>query len=271
MPELPEVRTIVKQLANEIASLTIIDLKVLRNNFIKEISADEFKNKVIGQKITKVANRAKFILIFLENKYVIVNHLRMEGKFRLEKDYEERKHDYLIFTLSNGYKLIYNDTRMFGSFQIRDEASLLLTKPLSNLAPIPSRITVDILYEKLQRRSIPIKLALLDQKLISGLGNIYVCEALWKAKVNPYKSAKALTFKEVKEVLKTSREILSKATKYGGSTVSTYKHLTSQGTYQRFLEVYARAGKPCSRCNTPITKEKINGRGTYYCKVCQKL
>lgn len=271
MPELPEVRTIVKQLANEIASLTIDDLKVLRNNFIKEISIQEFKDKVIGQKIVKVANRAKFILIFLQNKNVIVNHLRMEGKFRLEKDYESQKHDYLIFSLSNGFKLIYNDTRMFGSFQIRDEASLLLTKPLSNLGPIPSKISEGVLFEKLKRRSIPIKLALLDQKLMSGLGNIYVCEALWKAKVSPYKSAKALTPKEVKETLKASREILAKATKYGGSTVSTYKHLTSKGTYQRFLEVYALAGKPCSRCNTPITKEKINGRGTYYCKVCQKL
>lgn len=271
MPELPEVRTIVKQLAEEITSLTITNLKVLRNNFIKEISIDDFKKQVIGQEIVKVANRAKFILIFLKNKEVILTHLRMEGKFRLEKEYEERKHDYLIFSLSNGYTLTYNDTRLFGSFQLRDEVSLLQTKPLSNLGPIPSKITEGILYEKLQRRGIPIKLALLDQKLISGLGNIYVCEALWKAKISPFKSARALSPTEVKDVLKASREILAKATRYGGSTVSTYKHLTAQGTYQRFLEVYARANKPCSRCKTPITKEKINGRGTYYCKVCQKL
>ena len=269
MPELPEVRTVIKDLNPKVKNKTISDVLIFLPKLLKNASANEFKKTIIGKKIISVTNKGKFIVFKFSNHTYVVSHLRMEGKYHTKK-WQDSTHDYVSFLFKDGTKLIYNDSRQFGTFHLFRE-SPYDHPPLNKLAKEPGDLNLDFLFSRLQKKRIAIKTALLDQTLILGLGNIYVNEVLWEAKVNPLKSCNAISKSKLNDLVAISKKIMDKSTKLGGSSINSYTSLDmKQGNYQNFLKVHTKQNRPCLRCGNLIKKIKVNGRGTYYCPHCQK-
>lgn len=270
MPELPEVRVVSTRLNKEIASKTITNVIVNLPKLIKNESKAMFIKKLTGKKILKVSNHGKFIVFYLEDDLILLSHLRMEGKYRVSELNDIQKHDYVIFELDNK-KLIYSDTRQFGTFHIKHKSDYLLTQPLNKMGEEPQNTDAETLYKRFAKKSIAIKTALLDQTLLVGLGNIYVNEVLWWEKIDPKRKTNEITLKQLKSILKKSAEVMDHSTSLGGTTIHSFKSFNEQtGSYQDELKVHGRENKKCFRCKKMIKKTKVNGRGTYYCEKCQK-
>ena len=271
MPELPEVRTVASFLNNDLKQKTILKIKVNIPKMIKEIDQQTFIKKLEKQTINKVDNYGKFLVFHLSNQIVMLCHLRMEGKYRFEKERNIGFHDDVIFTLEDGF-LVFSDTRKFATFHIRDEHSYLSELPLVKLGPEPGKADLNEIFTKIHNRKIAIKTLLLDQTLIRGLGNIYVDEVLFDQKIHPLTPSNLITKAQVKNLLKASQRILDHSTKEKGSSIRTYLAYNSiTGNYQNFLKVHTKWKMPCFTCQTKIKKIKVNGRGTYYCPKCQKV
>lgn len=271
MPELPEVKTVCSILDNNLKNKTIANIEVKSEKLIKEISVNEFKQTLLNKKIASIKNKGKFILFYLSDNLVMLSHLRMEGKYHFE-EWENKKHDHVIFTFTDGSKLFYNDTRKFGTFHLKTIDDYLITKPLNEMGPEPIDEDIDDLYKKISSKRRAIKTMLLDQSILSGLGNIYVDEVLWSAKVHPETQAYKISKNKLQEILDHAIQILDKATKAGGTTIRSYTSIDkTNGGYQDFLNVHTKVGRPCPRCKTKIEKIKVNGRGTYYCPKEQKI
>ena len=269
MPELPEVRVSSSSINKQIKGQIINAVEVLKPKLVKEISVQEFKESIIGKTILKVDNKGKFIVFHLSDDIVMLSHLRMEGSYHAIEE-EPLKHDRIIFSLSN-MELAYNDSRMFGTFHIRTEQNYLTTLPVSKLGNEPQDIDAKELNKILSKKRIPIKAALLDQTLVLGLGNIYVNEALFKAKINPMTPSNNISLKQLKSVLDISAEIMDKSTSMGGTSIKSYVSFNdTKGGYQTELVVHGKKGNDCVVCSTAIEKNKVRGRGTYYCPKCQK-
>ncbi len=275
MPELPEVETVRSELSKELTSLKIVDVNFFYEKIIKTHTKEEMIKILKGKTIISVERIAKH-LIFNLGEYVLISHLRMEGKYFViepkEKINLDQKHILFEMNLSNGKILVYHDTRKFGTLH------LLPSKEYKNLKPIISvgveawSISEDELYKHLQKTSRKIKTVLLDQTIISGLGNIYVDEVLFDSKIHPERLANSISKKETKRIVVSSKEILTKAVKLKGTTISTFSYSkTEGGGFQEYLKVYSRNGKECLNCKTTLSKIKVNGRGTHFCKTCQKI
>lgn len=270
MPELPEVETVRKVLEHDILNLTIKDVKIKYEPIVtNEISY--FTKNVIGKTFVKMERRGKF-LIFRLNEGSIISHLRMEGKyFYVPKDSMDNKHIHLIYYLSNGYMLCYQDVRKFGRIEYKEDTSLYNTFPIAEVGYDPildKEIEINKIYDKILNKVVPIKTTLLDQSIIAGLGNIYVDEVLFKSRINPLKASNLITLDELKEIIKNTKEILSNAIKFKGTTIRSYtSSLGVEGQYQKFLLVHTKEVCPC--CNNKLSKIKIGGRSTYYCNKCQ--
>lgn len=276
MPELPEVKTVINHLKTKIINWTVTDIFINKEKLIKEIEPSNFKKMLINRTINSLENVGKFIVFKFDHDLVLLSHLRMEGKYRLENDLLHlNAHDHLIFKIKNEQEksekyLIYNDTRQFGTFHLRTNDNYLTLLPLKKIAPEPALVNIDKIYKKLQSKKIAIKTALLDQTLIAGLGNIYVNEVLWTVKINPDKTANSLSFEQVEEIIKVADTILKQATKLGGTTIKSFLAFDkTAGNFQKFLNVHNKTGEPCKRCFALIAKKLVNQRGTYYCAVCQ--
>ena len=269
MPELPEVRTSSRLINNDIKNKKILDVTINVSKMIKEISLKEFKLSIINKKIIKVDNVAKFLVFHLDDGTIILSHMRMEGKYRFQKEEKFLKHDHVIFKFKDGF-LVYADTRKFGTFNIRKEGNYKNINPLKKLGPFPSIEVLDNVYSKIHKKSIPIKSSLLDQTIVSGIGNIYVDEILWKSKIHPLIRTGFITRDQLKIILKNASLILNKATEENGSSIKSYLAYNKiKGNYQNFLQVHTKVGQKCSRCQTIIKKIKVQGRGTYICPKCQ--
>ncbi|MBG0730993.1 DNA-formamidopyrimidine glycosylase [Mycoplasma sp. 'Moose RK'] len=270
MPELPEVVTVVNALKPVIIGKKIINVLARDTNFIKEISFPEFQKAVVNSTVVDVQNKAKHILIFLDNQKVILSHLRMNGKYFTYKTQKWEKFDYISFIFSDNFVLNYNDSRKFGTFMIRQNDNLFATKPLVDLAPDPFLIDLEIFWQKISRSNRSIKAVLLDQKIISGLGNIYADEVCFAAKIFPGKKANSISKKLTEQIIEFSKEILQKSIELGGSSISSYTSLNAkEGKFQNFLKVHTKKNFPCQRCKTKILKIVVAGRGTYFCPKCQ--
>ncbi|MGL4949554.1 MAG: DNA-formamidopyrimidine glycosylase [Anaeroplasmataceae bacterium] len=269
MPELPEVETVKNTLKKQILNLKISEITVNYKNIIK-CNVDEF-NSILNHKFTDILRKGKVLIFELEDLYLLT-HLRMEGKFFYKDNIKDvSKHDHIIFKLSNNHYLIYNDVRKFGSMTVKNIQNLYNTEPLSKVSDEPFDIDINTLYNRLSTKSIPIKQSLLDQEIMSGLGNIYVDEVLYLSKINPLKPTKSLSLKEVKDVVANSISILNKAIELKGCTIRSYtSSLGVKGEYQNHLNVHTKSNEPCPKCGELILKIKVNGRGTYYCHKCQK-
>ena len=275
MPELPEVETVKEALNQTVKGQTIKDIELRYEPMVKNMSADEFKEKLINQTIQEVRRRGKY-LVFHFDDYQLLSHLRMEGKyFYVDSDFELNPHVHAIFTLENGKRLLYQDTRKFGTYHLYDKAiDLETTAPFQvlGLEPFATEFTPSYVKEKIQNKKKPIKSLLLDQTVVCGLGNIYVDEVLYRARLHPLTSSSELTDKDIANVVKYTVEVLARAIELGGTTIRTFRssHGVS-GTFQNELLVHQRKGENCYECHTPIEKIKVGGRGTYFCPTCQKL
>lgn len=274
MPELPEVETVRKILENKIINRTIVDIKIFRNKIIKELEINLFRQKVINQKIIGLKRKGKYLIFEFENQFLI-SHLRMEGKYYYGFNQELNwDHILLVFELDNGYQLAYHDTRRFGTFHLQNKGEAYDINPLKRVGPEPfdSLVTPQYLKNKWKNKKQVIKTALLDQTVMSGLGNIYVDEVLFASKVHPLKAAKNLELNDLKNIISNSQNILAKSIQMGGSTIASYtSSLGVIGQYQNELLVHTKVGLNCSICSTKIIKIKVNGRGTYFCNGCQRL
>ncbi|MTT31678.1 DNA-formamidopyrimidine glycosylase [Terrilactibacillus sp. BCM23-1] len=273
MPELPEVETVKRTLNDLIKGKTIQDVKVLWPNIIKKpTNTTEFVHLLSGQTIHQVERRGKFLIFHLDDS-VLVSHLRMEGKYRLyQADEPLNKHAHVIFIFNDNTALHYLDVRKFGTMHIFKKGEEERNKPLSQLGPEPfdPEFTPRFLFEKCKRTNRTIKQVLLDQSIVVGLGNIYVDEVLFQAKIHPTTAASNLSREKINDLHQSIVEILTKAITLGGSTIRTYVNSQgTKGTFQDRLAVYGRDDQPCPRCGTLIQKIKVGGRGTHFCPNCQ--
>lgn len=269
MPELAEVEVVRQVLDNNLKDRVVIDVACFYEPIVEQ-EINFFKESVINNKIMGVERLAKYLIFKLEKGYM-VSHLRMEGKyFYLPVGSQINKHVHLVFYLDNGYMLLYSDVRKFGRIFYSDE-NVYLTSPLSDLGYEANceEYDVDIIYNKLQKKRLPIKTVLLDQHIISGLGNIYVDEVLYACKINPNRLSFSITKAEIRDIMTSSRKILNLAIENKGTTIRSYtSSLGVNGNYQNFLKVHTK--NVCPNCNQKLNKNKIGGRTSYYCSNCQR-
>ncbi len=261
MPELPEVETVVRGLQQTIVGETIIDLEV---PWDKALNPDDAYDSLVGKTIQSVTRRAKFIIIKLETGALVV-HLRMTGK--LTPVFPE-KWITVILHFQSGNALYFQDMRKFGRMIYTDDPADLL----GHLGPEPldEDFTAAIFLKMLSSKQRTIKPLLLDQTFLSGLGNIYVDEALFLAGIQPQSIASAVPAKNGVLLHQAIQSILSASIKAQGTTILNFSHGDNQsGTYQAALQVYGRKAQPCLICETPIEKIKLGQRGTHFCPKCQ--
>lgn len=203
----------------------------------------------------------------------------MDGKFYYLESFEKtynHPHVRAAFHFVDGSAVFYLDVRMFGTFELRYHDTLLTTPPVSLLAKTPFETTHLDLFNRLRRTTQSIKTSLLNQRILLGLGNIYVDEVLHASKIRPTLPSNSLSLLQVEEVVKNSQKILKKATEHGGSSVHTFTIINTKsgnyqkGSYQNFLKVYGKTGQKCLTCSDTIVKIRVNNRGTHYCPSCQK-
>lgn len=271
MPELPEVETVKNALKKRLINRSITSCTIYWNNIISYPTAHEFKMKIIKQHINDIERRGKFILFILDD-YILLSHLRMEGKYYFQDNINTlNKHDHVVFTLDNKELLVYNDTRKFGKMYLIEKDKINIIGPLKDLGKEPFDNTLDTkyLHSKYNKKNIPIKSVLLDQSIITGIGNIYADEILYLSKINPKTPASKLKNSNLEDIITYTKEVLTKAISLGGTTIHTYTSVDGiTGKFQNNLLVHGK--KICPTCNSPILKIKISGRGTYYCPKCQK-
>lgn len=275
MPELPEVETIRKTLEKMILQKTIEKVSIFWPKIIKfPQDLDQFQKALEGQTIRKLDRRGKY-LIFYTDDFSLISHLRMEGRYGFFQQGEEKdKHTHIIFHMTDGTELRYRDVRKFGTmhlFHIGEEFNRL---PLSKLGPEPfsSEFTNDYLEKALKKTARTIKATLLDQKVVSGLGNIYVDEALFRSRIHPERKASSLLEDEIRLLHKEIISTLKEAVEMGGSTIRSYVNSQGEiGMFQLQLYAYGRNGEPCKVCSTPLEKKIVSGRGTHFCPNCQTI
>lgn len=271
MPELPEVETVKNGLIKRVINKKITNCKILYSGIIAHPDKDLFIKHIINQKINDIKRRGKFLIFELDDFYLI-SHLRMEGKYFIKKPNEIlNKHDHVIFTLNDEEELRYNDTRKFGKMHLVKKDELDIT-PISKLGlePWDQNLTPKYLKEKLNKKK-AIKTLLLDQTIITGIGNIYADEILFLSKIHPETLGCNLKDKKLQEIIDNTKIILEKAIKSGGTTIHTYTSVDGiHGRFQQELLVHNKKDLPCPSCQTKIIKTVVNGRGTYYCSKCQK-
>ena len=271
MPEFPEVHVVIEKLKIKTLGKKIKSVDVFREQTI-EGDVSDFKNSLIDATIKDIEQIGKFIIFHFDNKKVLISHLRMEGKyFFKEESAEYGKHDLVVFHFYGDNKLIYNDTRRFGRMSVENESNYKEVPPLNNVGPDPFKLENALLLEKAYKnKSIPIKTALLDQSIMSGLGNIYTDEVLFMTKVHPETPAKLVSKKKLEEILACSKVVLDKAMKAGGSTIHSFTSDGIAGDFQVQLQVYGKKDGTCPNCGSKLRKIFVNGRGTTYCPKCQK-
>lgn len=274
MPELPEVETVRRGLDKLIRGQKIIAVNVTYQRMIQS-DLSEFLSYLPGKEIISVSRRGKYLLIELVEK-TLVSHLRMEGKYHLfpTQEVPNNKHFHAFFSLSNNQTLVYQDVRKFGTMELVDHAALEPFFEAKKIGPEPiaSEFLLAPFQDKLMHSQKKIKPFLLEQSLVAGLGNIYVDEALWLAKIHPSQIAKNLSVEEISVLRNAIISVLALGVARGGATIRSYKNaFGAAGNMQDYLNVYGKTGQPCARCATPIEKYKLAGRGTHFCPTCQKL
>jgi formamidopyrimidine-DNA glycosylase len=274
MPELPEVETIRKELGELAQGKEIREVIVLESTPLKGVSSSQFCEVLKGRVVKEVRRRGK-ILLFKAPPYFLLVHLKLTGRLLY---YGKNLKSFPPFTqvafrFSSGESLIFTDRRKFGYIKLVGEDELSWTPEIANLGPEP--LEKDFTFESFlkalsKKRRGKIKTILMEQKVISGLGNIYASEVLFFAGVRPEREVSTLSQEELKRVYKGIKKILAEAIFKKGSSVDDYVDVFGKkGNYVPYLKVYGRGSKPCYRCETPIEVVKLGGRGTYFCPKCQ--
>ncbi|MCK0471352.1 DNA-formamidopyrimidine glycosylase [Halalkalibacter sp. APA_J-10(15)] len=274
MPELPEVETVRRTLKQLVLNKTISHVTVHWGNIIKKPADPErFGQVLIGQSVRDIHRRGKF-LIFQLDELSLVSHLRMEGRYGLFEQHDQlQPHTHVLFTFTDGTELRYQDVRKFGTMHIFQKGKEEEELPLSQLGvePFSKEFTIELMQTVFERTNRAVKAVLLDQKFVVGLGNIYVDEALFRAKLLPTRLASSIQGQELQLLHKAIVETLKEAVELGGSSIKSYVNGQGEmGMFQQQLAVYGRKDEPCVSCGTVISKKVVAGRGTHYCVNCQK-
>lgn len=273
MPELPEVETICQGLRNNILNQTITEVYHLTKHKLRQEIPEDIVQEICNAKIVSIVRRAKYIQIFLSNNLVLLVHLGMSGKVLIKKnDYIYQKHDHFSFVLDNKTVVVYNDPRRFGLIALVKKTDLESHNLIKNLGIEPFDINFTSSYlELVLKRKQPVKLSIMDNKYIVGVGNIYASECLFLSKISPLRASNTLTSMEVKLLHSKIIEVLDLSIKKGGSTLKDYASVSGEkGYFQNSFNVYAREGEECKVCDSNIIKLKQGGRTSFYCNKCQK-
>ena len=296
MPELPEVETVRRGLAPVLEGARFAKVKQRRADLRFPFPKD-FAKRLTGRRVERLERRAKYLMAWLDGGEVLAMHLGMSGRFVIETGTdksaakipgefvqntgEDGKHDHLILTMSNGAIIRYNDARRFGYMTLIDAAKLdehPLFRGLG-IEPLGDALTADFLAARGKGRTQPLKAFLLDQRVLAGIGNIYACEALHRARLMPDRPSSVLALQSgaasaaAKRLAPAVREVLEDALEAGGSSLRDYRKADgSLGYFQHRFCVYGREGKPCLRkaCAGTVARKVQSGRSTFYCPVCQK-
>lgn len=276
MPELPEVETVRQTLIKAgIIDSIIQKVEVYNNKLFKDISEKEFIEKLEGKRIQKIERKGKWLLFFLE-ELVLFSHLRMTGKYFFDEGVmnpAQKKSIYLTFFLNDGKKVIYSDARGFGIFYLQSSSEYKELKPYKNIGQdlLNEEINLEELFTHFQKIKNPIKMTLLEQDIVSGIGNIYASEILFITKIYPLKITKELAFQQVKEIINQTQSIFKEAVRLGGTSIVDFVNpLNQKGSYQKMLKVYGREKEPCDNCGNLIKQLRINNRSAFFCDGCQK-
>lgn len=286
MPELPEVETIRLGLQKYLVGHKILDVEIK----VPKIFQGDKKN-VIGGKVVDIDRVGKGLIIELDNGYVMAIHLKLTGQVIYSgKDLDKvslskktggvlpSKFSHVIFTLDKDAFLYYNDLRKFGWIRIIQSSKLKVQNFFKDIGPEPpvvgsskNNLTIEQFSNIVSKVNSPIKVLLLDQKKISGIGNIYANEALFLARIDPRRRSKDLSDKEINKLYGSIIEVLKRGLKYGGSSDLNFVNAIGEdGNYQNHFLVYGRKGKKCKGCEGTVQKVQLGGRGTYFCQACQK-
>ncbi len=286
MPELPEVETVCRGLRPVMEGFNFTEVILNRPN-LRFPFAPDFIDRIEGQTLIRLTRRAKFLQAELETGHRLYMHLGMSGRFTITQsdlpsekpelmpgDFAIKvntnpKHDHVIFKMSSGYTITYNDPRRFGFMELVAKDA---PYRLDGLGPEPlgNDFNAPALSTALKGRKSKIKGALLDQKIIAGLGNIYVCEALFRAGISPLREAGALKAGEIETLTACIKDVIRDAIKAGGSSLRDFTHTDGDlGYFQHSFQVYGREGEPCPACKTPIMRITQSGRSSFYCMTCQ--
>ena len=289
MPELPEVEVVKRSLINKTQNLIVKAVKINDGRLRYKIDRKKIK-KIIGLRLKKISRRSKYLLFFFNKDIVMLVHLGMTGKFffvdRKRTHYKtsfyyninkqkDNKYDRIIFNLSNNQKLIYNDVRKFGFIKFIKRANVDQNSHLKLLGPEPLSAKFNVEYFKnyIIGKEKTIKNLLMDQKFISGLGNIYVNEILFFSGIRPIKKINKLKDFEIRKIVKYSKKIISKAIILGGSSIKDFSSSSGKkGLFQQYFKVYGKKGENCpkAKCISKIKKISIANRASFFCSKCQK-
>ena len=294
MPELPEVETVRRGLAPALEGRRIAHVTQRRPD-LRFPLPERFAERLTGRRISRLDRRAKYILVHMEpappasEEEVLIMHLGMSGRFTIHGPEGARspglfhhgmpgaeRHDHIVFDMEDGTRIVYADHRRFGFMDLVPGAGLEASPHLAALGPEPlgNGFSAVILAERLKGRRTPIKAALLDQRTVAGLGNIYVCEALWRAGISPNRSAASVAGPVRSERLAAAiRSVLTDAIAAGGSTLRDYAHTDGElGYFEHAFSVYDREGQACSKpgCGGTVKRIVQSGRSTFFCPQCQR-
>jgi formamidopyrimidine-DNA glycosylase len=271
MPELPEVETVVRGMAGVLEGRRIARVEVRRPDLRRPIPVD-LARRLTGAVVTRLYRRAKYALIETDRGDVMILHLGMSGRVMLDSA-GTGKHDHILIATDEGRQLVLNDPRRFGSVDLVRVEALYDHPLLADIGPEPlgNEFNEAMLADALTGRRTPIKAALLDQTIVAGLGNIYVCEALFQSGISPVRLSHTVPGKRTARLVPAIRDVLTRAIDVGGSSLRDFVQVNGElGYFQHAWQVYGREGEPCRACARPVLRIVQSGRSTFYCSHCQR-
>ena len=275
MPELPEVETVRRSLEPNLINRTITAVQVNLPKLIIIPAGDvkTFTDNLLGSRFTGVKRRGKYLLLYLDNLWVLVIHLRMTGRLLIVDNKESiEKHTHFIFSLDNGMDLRFHDVRQFGLIYLVPRDSLNLIKGIETMGPEPleETFTLACLRDSMEGKNQKAKSFLLDQRCIAGIGNIYADEILFQAGIHPEEPLKNISTEKQEALWKAIKDRLFKGVESRGTSIKDYvDSFGNSGSFQNQLKVYGKAKEPCPNCKSILEGIKVAGRSTVFCPKCQ--
>lgn len=273
MPEMPEVETVRQTLRKLVLNKEIKDISVFYDRIIQDKDKEQFKSNLIGKRIVEIGRKGKYLIFELSDNIFLVSHLRMEGKYFIKNNDEEIvKHEHIIFHFTDNTTLRYHDTRKFGTMELKSKDDLYNSEPLNKIGMDADMIDVAYLKEKSRNKHQELKVFLLDQTNIAGIGNIYADEICHLANLHPKQDIYYLSDIDLDNIVINTKNVMKRAIEAGGTTIRSYtSSLGVTGLFQLTLEVHTRENEACKKCGNQIIKIRVGGRGTYLCPNCQKI